>query len=577
MKHRFVYALLALFVIASMVMAGCQPAPEATEAPADQPTEVVQPPVDQPTEVVEEGPVGRNNYVEMKVEAPSCDYGGEFKSIETVDEFTVKFTLCYPDPDFPSKAAFSVFSISDKEFMDATSGDSIKMSEAPNGTGPYMLKEWIRGDRVIYEANPNYWGTPADIPNLVFRWSEQSAQRLLELQSGEVDGVDNPAPEDFATISGDPNLALYPRDPLNIFYIGFNHEVAPFDDVKVRQAIAYAIDRERIVDQYYAEGSQVAKVFVPPAIQPGYSEAVDWYPYDPDMARELLKEAGKENLEITLSLRNVVRGYLPTPDKVAQEIQAQLAEVGITVKINIMESTAFIDATAAGQEGFYLLGWGADYPGATNFYDYHFAADTNLQFGALYPDIVEEIRAAGMISDPVQRQVHYDKVNQLLKDYVVMIPVAHGASATAFKASIGGAHSSPLSNELMGVMTSESDQFVWMQSGEPSTLWCVDETDGETLRACEQIYEALLSFKVGGTEVEPGLAESYVVNEDATEYVFTLRQGVMFSDGALLDSSDVVATYAAVWDAASPNHVGRTGNFEYFTAFFNKFLNAPAE
>jgi len=301
----------------------------------------------------------------MKVEAPSCDYGGEFKSMETVDQYTVKFTLCYPDPDFPSKAAFSVFSIADKEFLDANSGDSVKMSLAPNGTGPYKLKEWVQGDRVIYEANPTYWGTAADIPNLVFRWSEQSAQRLLELQSGEVDGIDNPAPEDFATIEADSNLALYPRAALNIFYIGFNHDVAPFDDVKVRQAIAYAIDRQRIVDQYYPEGSQVAKVFVPPAIKPGYSDAVDWYPYDPEKAKELLKEAGKENLEITLSLRNVVRGYLPTPDKVAQEIQAQLADVGVKVNINIMESTAFIDATAAGTEGFYLLGWGADYPGAT--------------------------------------------------------------------------------------------------------------------------------------------------------------------------------------------------------------------
>ncbi|HEY4694165.1 MAG TPA: ABC transporter substrate-binding protein [Bellilinea sp.] len=575
MKHRLVYALLALFVVSSMVLAACQPA--ATEAPTTAPgvepttAPTTAPATDVPTVEV---PAGRNYYVEMAVSAPSCDYGGEFSSIETIDEFTVKFTLCYPDPDFPSKVAFSVFSITDKEFLDANSGDSVKMSEAPNGSGPYMLKEWIRGDRVIYEANPTYWGTPPAIPNLVFRWSEQSAQRLLELQSGEVDGIDNPAPEDFATIEGDANLALYARPPLNIFYIGFNHNVAPFDDVKVRQAIAYAIDRERIVDQYYPEGSSVAKVFVPPSIQPGYSDAVDWYPYDPEMAKTLLAEANQENLEIELSIRNVVRAYLPTPDKVAQEIQAQLAEVGITVTINVMESTAFIDATAAGEKGFYLLGWNADYPGATNFYDYHFAASGNQQFGDLYEEIVTEIRAAGQVSDPVVRQQHYDAVNTLLKDNVVMIPVAHGASATAFKASIEGAHASPLGNEVMGVLSSDADQFVWMQNGEPSTLWCIDETDGETLRACEQIFEALLSFKVGGAEVEPGLAESYVANDDATEWTFTLRQGVQFQDGSMLDASDVVASYAAVWDAKSPNHVGRTGNFEYFTAFFNKFLNA---
>jgi len=560
MKHRLFYALFALFVVASMVLAGCQPAEETAE-PGAQPSEQV------------EGP-----FEPMKLEAPSCDYGGEFKSIEAVDEYTVKFTLCYPDPDFTSKVAFSVFSITNKEFLDANNGDSVKMSESPVGTGPYILKEWVRGDRVIFEANPNYWGEKAFAKNLIFRWSEQSAQRLLELQSGQVDGVDNPAPEDFATIESDENLALYPRGPLNIFYIGFQVAVPPFDNVLVRQAIAYAIDRQRIVEQYYPDGSVLAKVFVPPAIQPGYNDAAEWYPYDPEKAKELLAEAGYENgLEVTLSFRNIVRAYLPTPDKVAQEIQAQLAEVGITVKLNQMESTAFIDATSAGQEGFFLLGWNADYPGATNFYDYHFAAESNKQFGPLFPDIVENIRAAGKISDPVERQVLYDKVNDLLKEYVPMIPVAHGASATAFKASVKGAHASPLGNEIFSVMNPGADTLVWMQNGEPAALWCSDETDGESLRACEQIFEPLLAFKVGTTEVIPALAESWEVNDDATEWVFTLRKDVKFSDGSALDANDVVATYLAFWDASSPNHVGRTGAFEYFTAFYNKFLNAPTE
>jgi ABC-type transport system substrate-binding protein len=116
-----------------------------------------------------------------------------------------------------------------------------------------------------------------------------------------------------------------------------------------------------------------------------------------------------------------------------------------------------------------------------------------------------------------------------------------------------------------------------MQNGEPAALWCSDETDGETLRGCEAIYEALLSYKVGGVEVEPALAEKYTANADATEYVFNLRKGVKFQNGATLDANDVVATYVSQWDAASPNHKGRTGTFEYFGSFFGKHLNAPAE
>jgi ABC-type transport system substrate-binding protein len=191
--------------------------------------------------------------------------------------------------------------------------------------------------------------------------------------------------------------------------------------------------------------------------------------------------------------------------------------------------------------------------------------------------MVAEIQAAAKLSDPAARQAHYDKVNQLLKDYIMMIPVSYGGSGVAYQANVEGAQASPLGNENFSVMSNGTDTFVWMQSGEPASLWCSDETDGETLRACEQVYEALLGFSINGTDVVPGLAESYTANADLTEYTFTLRKGVTFHNGAKFDANDVVATFAAQWDAASPNHVGRTGTFEYFGAFFGAFLNAPAQ
>jgi ABC-type transport system substrate-binding protein len=452
------------------------------------------------------------------------------------------------------------------------------MGEKGNGTGPYKLVEWKKGDSIIYEANPDYWGEPAKVKNLVFRWSDQSAQRFLELNSGTVDGIDNPAPEDIETLKKDANFAVYDRAALNIFYVGFNNTMAPFDNEKVRQAFAIAIDRQRIVDQYYPPGSTVAQNFVPDAFNPGFSKDISWMDFNKDEAKKLLEEAGFDfNQEIKLSFRNVVRGYLPSPDKVAQELQGQLSEIGVKVKLNEMESATFIDATAAGQEAFYLLGWGADYPDSTNFFDYHFANENNKQFGTLFPDIVEPIKAAAKLSDVAERQKLYDTVNEKLKEHVPMIPVAHGGSATVFKAAVKGAHASPLTNEVFAVMDNGADQMVWMQNGEPAALWCSDETDGETLRGCEALGDALLAYKVGGVEVEPALAEKFTANADATEYVFNLRKDVKFHDGSSLDANDVVATFVAQWDAASPNHKGRTGTFEYFGSFFGKFLNAPAE
>lgn len=512
----------------------------------------------------------------LKVVAPDCEYGGEFKSIEAVDESTVKFTLCNPDPAFPSKVAFSVFAIQDKEYLDANKGDSVALGEKANGTGPYKLVEWKKGDSIIYEANPDYWGEKAKVKNLVFRWSDQSAQRFLELNSGTVDGIDNPAPEDIETLKEDSNFTVYDRTALNIFYVGFNVDLKPFDNEKVRQAFAQAIDRQRIVDEYYPAGSTVAQNFVPDLFNPGFSKDIKWYDYNKDAAKKLLEEAGFDfNQEINLAFRNVVRGYLPSPDKVAQELQGQFAEIGVKIKLKEMESATFIDDTSAGKEALYLLGWGADYPDSTNFYDYHFANENNKQFGKLFPDIVEPIKKAGQLADAAERQKLYDKVNELLKVHVPMVPVAHGGSATVFKANVENAHASPLTNEIFAVMDNGADQMVWMQNGEPAALWCSDETDGETLRGCETMFESLLAYKVGGVEVEPGLAEKFSVNADATEYVFTLRKGVKFHNGATLDANDVVATFVSQWDAASPNHKGRTGTFEYYGSFFGSFLNAP--
>jgi ABC-type transport system substrate-binding protein len=243
-----------------------------------------------------------------------------------------------------------------------------------------------------------------------------------------------------------------------------------------------------------------------------------------------------------------------------------------------MESGAFLDAADAGQlDGFHLLGWGADYPDATNFLDYHFGAGSSDQFGTQFPDLVEALQQGAALADPAERQPFYDTANELVKQHVPMIPVAHGGSATAFEAACEGAHSSPLTREKLSVVDCGEDTLVFMQNGEPISLYCADETDGETFRPCEQINEALLSYEVGTTNVEPALAESYEANDDLTEWTFKLRSGVKFHDGSDLDSEDVVTSWVAQWDAASPLHTGRVGDFTYFQAYFGRFKNAPAQ
>jgi len=514
----------------------------------------------------------------MKAEAPDCEYGGLLKSIEAVDALTVKFTLCAPDGVFPLRVALSNFAIQSSEYLESTGG-GMDLVMNPVGTGPYKLESWNQGSEIVLSRFDGYHGEAAIEPTVIFRWNAEAAARLIELQSGNVDGIDNPAPTDFATIAGDSALQLLPRQGQNIFYIGFNNTIAPFDNLNVRQAIAYAIDRQRIVEDYYPVGSEVATQFMPPSIPSGYTPEVEPLPYDPEMARQLLAESGLElPIEVTLNYRDVVRGYLPTPGVVAEDIRAQLAEVGINVTIEVVESGTFLDRADLGELGFYLLGWGADYPDATNFLDYHFGAGASPQFGEKYPEITDRLIAAAQVAGLEERNAIYAEVNELLRDNVPMIPVAHGSSGVAFKASVTGALASPLGNEVFSIVEDpDDDTLIWMQNGEPAGLYCADETDGEALRVCEQISESLLGFAPGTTDLIPSLAVSYEASEDAMEYTFTLKEGVTFHDGTTFDANDVVLSYLVQWDASHPLHVGRAGSFAYFTGIFGAFLNAPVE
>lgn len=553
--------LFPLFVVAGLILAACEPSgsesPSASESEAPAESQAPFSPISYP----EAGPA-------------DCAYGGEFAEISAIDELTVEFSLCFPDPAFLSKIAFTAFAIHDSGYLEEAMENHLILAR-PIGTGPYRMTDWQRGIQIVLEKNPDYWGEVAGADTLVFNWATESAARLLALTAGVVDGIDNPAPNDFATIEADTNLRLLPREALNTFYVGFNENFEPFDDVRVRQALAMGIDRQRIIDNFFPEGSETASHFTPCAIVLG-CEGDEWYDFDPAGARALLAEAGLANgFATVLNYRDVVRGYLPDPNVVAQDLQAQLKEnLNIDIRIEVQESGTFLDnATAGALSGLYLLGWGADYPDPTNFLDYHFNNPANGQFGDIDPSVTEPLTTAATTLDTEVRRAAYVEANNAIRATIPMVPISHGASATAWKADVEGAHSSPLGNESFAHVTpSDRAQMVWMQNAEPIALYCADETDGETLRLCEQVTESLYAYEVGGTAPIPALAESCEGNAEATVFTCTLRSGVTFHNGAHLDANDVVTSYALQWDPAHPLHIGRTGSFEYFAGLFAAFL-----
>jgi peptide/nickel transport system substrate-binding protein len=560
----------------------CAPAATPTAAPTTPPTAVpatavpatAVPATAAPTAVPATAAPTVPAFTALKQEAPDCSYGGEIKSIEAPDASTVVINLCAPDPAFLAKVAFASNEILPKSLLDSTGGDAAKISANPIGTGPFMLKEWVRGDHMTLVPNPNYWGPKPSINTMILKQSKEPAQRLLELQSGNADGIALVGTDDIPTVKADPNLTFYPTPATDTLYFGMNNQMPPFDKEEVRQAFAMAIDKQRIVDNFFPVGSTVAEQFVYPELKPGFTDGLTWYPYDQAKAKQMLTDAGFDfNQTINFSYREASRSYAPQPGKIAQDLQAQLAQIGVKIKLDVQESGTLLQNSKEGKLTFFLLGWGEDYPDATDWYDYHLS-ENHLDFGKAYPDIVAAMTKAGQSADPAVRQGYYDTVNQLIKQHVPFIPIAHGAAGNAYKASVKNVIEGPY-NENFPYMQTANGQLVYLGTAEPISLWCGDEEDGETLRACQLIFEPLMRYKYGSSATEPALAESFTANSDLTQFTFKLRQGVKWSDGSAFTSADVFATYTAMWDVKNVNHKGNTGTFQYWTGLFGSLLNAP--
>lgn len=562
-------SLFGILVVLSLVLAACGPAPAATTAPEAEEPEATEAPAG------EEEPA--SDFAGDVLDAGSCDYGGKILSIEATDELTVTFNLCRPDPAFLAKVAFTPFGIQPKEWIAETGGTG-ELLEHPVGTGPYVLTEWARGEQIVYTRYDGYWGEPAAAQTAVLRWLTEGAARLQELQAGTADYISNLSPSDYATVQGDANLQFIVQNNPNVMYVGFTNTFAPFDDVRVRQAIAMGLDRQRIVDNFYPDGSEVASHFTPCEIANG-CEGDAWYDFDPEAARALLAEAGyPDGFSTSIYYRDVFRVYLPEPARVAVELQTQLAEnLGITAEVVPMESGEFIGAATSGQlDGIHLLGWGADYPHVTNFMDFHYG-ELNPQFGTAHAEIYGPLQEASSIADVATAAPLYAEANNAARELVPLVPIAHGGAAHAASASLGGAYYPPFGAPELYKLDTGDDDLVFIQNAEPISLFCADETDGESLTACQQVVETLLEYAEDSGETVPELATSCESNEDSTVWICHLREGVTFHDGSAFDANDVVASFAVGLDASSPYHVGNTGSFDYPAYLWDGFMNAPAE
>ena len=496
--------------------------------------------------------------------------------IEAVDELTVRFELCAPDPAFTQKLAVTNFSVNDSGWLAAAIDDG-SLATTMNGTGPLALLAWEQGVQMVLTRNESYWGDRAASERVVIQWEPESAARLVQLRAGTVDAADNISPTDEAAVAADASLALLTREGFNTFYLNFNNRYAPVNDVRVRQAIAQALDRQRIVDLFYPSGSTRA-THVPPCVIEGACVGDDWYAQDLVAARALLVEAGYPNgLDLTLSLRETPRAFLPDPVAVATDIQAQLAGVGIRVTLDVQEAGGYIGKLLSGElRGASFSAALPDYPEAWNSLGIDFGSTSGPAHGDQYPRLVALLDEAQRESDPAARASLFTQINNEIRTQVPVVPIANGASLIATRAAVRGLVASPVAMERFDRVSVEgSNTFTWLQGGEPAGLYCMDEEDREAVRICAQVMEGLYGYAVGGTSAEPRLATECVASADGLVVECALRRDVRFHNGARLDAGDVLDSFAAAWDCTHPLHVGRTGNFRGWSWIMGT-LNADA-
>lgn len=496
--------------------------------------------------------------------------------IEAVDELTVRFELCAPDPAFTQKLTVTNFSVNDSGWLAAAIEDG-SLATTLNGTGPLALLAWEQGVQMVLKRNESYWGDRAASERVVIQWEPESAARLIQLRAGTVDAADNISPTDQDVVAADASLALLTREGFNTFYLNFNNRYAPVNDVRVRQAIAQALNRQRIVDLFYPSGSTLA-THVPPCVIEGACVGDDWYAQDLVAAHALLAEAGyPDGLDLTLSLRETPRAFLPDPVAVATDIQAQLAAVGIRVTLDVQEAGGYIGKLLSGElRGASFSAALPDYPEAWNSLGIDFGSTSGPAHGDQYPRLVALLDEAQRESDPAARTSLFTQINNEIRTQVPVVPIANGASLIATRAAVRGLVASPVAIERFDRVSVEgSNTFSWLQGGEPAGLYCMDEEDREAVRICAQVMEGLYGYAVGGTAAEPRLATECVVSADGLVVECALRRNVRFHNGARLDAGDVLDSFAAAWDCTHPLHVGRTGNFRSWSWIMGT-LNADA-
>ncbi len=372
---------------------------------------------------------------------------GQVKDCKAPDANTVVFTLKAPFAPFLATMAMTQFSIVSPTAVMKYGKD---YGQNPVGTGPFKFKSWENGTEVTLVANEDYFGGAPKIKTLIYRFIKDNNVRQNEFEAGSLDFFVDIIPDDLESLKANPDYTVQRGESLQTWYRNLNTTKAPFNDVRVRQAFYYGINRKSIVDDILLGTGELDSNLLPPAI-PYYTKDVEQYDYNPEKAKQLLAEAGVKNLTVDFYVPESGSG-MQQADAMATAMQSDMAKVGVTLNITKVEWGAYLDMMIREPEKQdVLLGefsWISDNGDADNFLRVLCGSDMipmNGYNSAYYsnPKLDKLLEEGMRSSDDAVREKAYVEAQKIITEEAPYIVVDHESQIVVYTKNLKGVQVNP--------------------------------------------------------------------------------------------------------------------------------------
>ncbi|API91609.1 MULTISPECIES: glutathione ABC transporter substrate-binding protein [Virgibacillus] len=371
-------------------------------------------------------------------------------TVKVIDDYTVQIETKFPFAALPSHLAhpgghmISLEAIK-KDYQQMEDGGEpfTYINENPIGTGYFKYDKRVNGEFVSLVKNEAYWGEQAKVDQVTFKTVPEDASRIAELRTGEADIIYPVNPNDVKQTNSNKGTAVHETESASMSYLGMNNSKEPFQDKRVRQAIAMAINKQELVDGVFAGVPLVANGPLASTVN-GHSKNVEPLGYDLEKARELLEEAGYET-----GFSASILAYDRTTSDIAEYVQVQLEKIGIDVNIEQAEVGAYLEVTGNGSFDMFIGSWGtvtldADYGLYPMFHSQNAGNAGNRSFFN-HKQVDELLEKARQTSDEQERLQFYEEAQQIIVDEATIVPLYHSVLLAGLREEVKGFYQYPSS------------------------------------------------------------------------------------------------------------------------------------